>query len=285
MPDLAFLGLGLIGRGMVEAAAGRGLSVCAWNRSPAKAEGLDTLGVTVCPSAAEAVAGAPRVHLALHDDAAVDAVLAAITPALRPGAVVVDHTTTTVAGTAARAARCEALGVAFLHAPIFMSPANARAARGIMMAAGPKARFEAVQPALAAMTGDLWYLGERPDLAAVYKLCGNAMLFAIAGGLSDVFALAGAAGVPAPEIITLFDRFNAGMGIQVRGKKMAADDFSPSFLLQTAHKDLRAMVELAGPEVLCLLPGVGERMEAALRDGHAQDDYGIIGAPAYTGRG
>ena len=45
------------------------------------------------------------------------------------------------------------------------------------------------------MTGEVWYLGERPDLAAAYKLFGNCMLFAISGGLADVIAMARANGI------------------------------------------------------------------------------------------
>jgi len=41
------------------------------------------------------------------------------------------------------------------------------------------------------------YFGERPDLAAVYKLCGNAFIIGIAAVVADVFAVAaGAASRP-----------------------------------------------------------------------------------------
>ena len=42
-----------------------------------------------------------------------------------------------------------------------------------MLCAGPKERFARVEGALQAMTGKLWFV-ERPDLAAAYKLFGNA---------------------------------------------------------------------------------------------------------------
>ena len=58
--------------------------------------------------------------------------------------------------------------------------AAARNAQGSMMVAGPRALYDDVKAELAKMTGRLEYLGERPDIAAVNKLFGNAMILGIA---------------------------------------------------------------------------------------------------------
>jgi prephenate dehydrogenase len=152
MANVAFLGTGLIGSGLAEVAAKRGDRVTAWNRLPEKARALESHGVRVAATAEEAARGADRVHLALTDDAAVDAVLEACKDALR-SALVVDHSTTSPAGTAARAKRLAARGVRFLHMPVFMSPAMCREASGIMLCAGVRAVFDAAAPELRAMTG------------------------------------------------------------------------------------------------------------------------------------
>src|SRR6476469_2691937 len=112
---------------------------------------------------AEAVRGASRVHITLSDDAAVDAVLEACGDDLAraPGTLVVDHTTTSPEGTVRRAAQLARAGVAFLHAPVFMSPDNARSGKGMMLVAGPEARVAEARPFLAAMTGEVWHVGER----------------------------------------------------------------------------------------------------------------------------
>src|SRR5262249_14997025 len=153
------------------------------------------------PDAGDAVAAAEHVHLALTDDPVVDAILAEVTPRLQPGAIVIDHSTTSPAATADRAARLSAASVRFLHAPVFMSPQMCREGKGMMMVSGPPPVFEAVRDALAGMTGDLWYLGERPDLAAAFKLFGNSMLFAINAGLTDVLAMAANLQVPGEEAV------------------------------------------------------------------------------------
>ena len=63
-----FLGTGLIGAALAEAACRRGDDVVVWNRTREKAEALEAFGATVATSTEEAVAGATRVHLALTSD-------------------------------------------------------------------------------------------------------------------------------------------------------------------------------------------------------------------------
>src|SRR5260221_3715914 len=163
---IAFLGTGLIGAGMIAAARARGEDVAIWNRSSEKARPLAELGARVAESVEDAVRGAERVHLALTDDGPVDEVLSRALPAMGASAIAIDHSTTAPKRTSERAARLAAEGRAFLHAPVFMSPQMCRESKGMMLCAGPAAVHARVEAALKAMTGDLWYLGERADLAA-----------------------------------------------------------------------------------------------------------------------
>ncbi|MFM8910740.1 MAG: NAD(P)-dependent oxidoreductase, partial [Gemmatimonadota bacterium] len=170
---IAFLGTGRLGAGFVEAALGRGESVHVWNRTRTKAEPLAALGATVYDTPAEAVRGVSRVHLVLQDDASVDAVIEALRPGLGADVTIVDHTTTRPDLTASRAARLSAAGVRYLHCPVFIGPPGARKAEGVMLACGPRAWFDAVHPALTRQASRIEYLGERPDIAAAFKLAGN----------------------------------------------------------------------------------------------------------------
>src|SRR5690606_10096675 len=160
-----FLGTGWIGGALAEAAAKRGLAPRVWNRSPDKARALTAHGAIFCESPAEAAREAERIHVTLSDDSAVDDVLARAggPPA---GKIVIDHTTASPHGTAKRMERLRANGVEFLHAPVFMSPAMARQAKGSMLVSGPRATFERVKAELEQMTGSVEYYGERPELAA-----------------------------------------------------------------------------------------------------------------------
>jgi 3-hydroxyisobutyrate dehydrogenase len=279
MNNVAFLGTGLLGGAMAERMLAQGDSVTVWNRTASKMQALQTSGAVVAHTAADAVTAADHVHLAFTDDAVVDAILAEVTPRLRRDAIVMDHSTTSPVATKARAARFAQAGVRFLHTPVFMSPQMCREGKGLIMVSGPSTIFDAVQPALARMSGDVWYLGERTDLAAAYKLFGNSMLFAINAGLTDVLAMAKNLGVAGNEAIALFSRFNTSMAIPMRGQKMAAGDFSASFELAMARKDAKLMIESAGQVPLIVLPALAARMDEMIAAGHGKDDFAAIAAP------
>ena len=180
----------------------------------------------------------------------VDAVIAAALPGLEPGAVLLDHTTTLPVLTAARSARLAAQGVAYLHCPVFMGPAAARNAQGSMMVAGPKALFDRVQAALAAMTTRLEYMGERTDLAAANKLFGNAMILSVSAAMADILTLAQASDVDAQDAAKLLGMLDLNAMVAGRGVNMAKGNFEPSFELDMARKDVRLMLETAGARPL-----------------------------------
>jgi len=277
MPSIAFLGTGLLGGAFVEAALGRGETVTVWNRTAAKAVPLASRGARVAATPADAVRGVSRVHLVLQDDDSVEAVIAALRPGLGRDVPIPDHTTTQPARTAVRASRLAAEGVRYLHCPVFIGPAMARQAQGTIMVSGPRAWFDAVQPALASQAARVEYLGERPDAAAVYKLCGNTLIVGISGTVADMLAVARGGGLSPDDALRLFDFFDPSRIIGVRGRNMAAADFTPSFELTMARKDVRLMLETAATQPLAVLPGLAARMDALIADGEGARDLAVLG--------
>jgi len=271
----AYLGTGLIGGGLAQAAAGRGDEVIAWNRTLEKAEALEPFGVTVAESAAKAVEGVSRVHLALTSDPAVNAVLESVKDALAKGAIVIDHSTTSPEGTLKRAEAMEAASVRYLHVPVFMSPEACKAATGIMMVAGSKAFYEEVRDELEQMTGQVRYCGEKKDAAATLKLVGNCLLLSMVGGLSDAFAVAKARGVSASDALGLFEAFDPRFVLKGRGSKMAQGDFETLWTLRMARKDLSLMMDTAG-DALAVLPGLGARMDQLIAEGEESKDVAVL---------
>ncbi len=283
MANIAFLGTGLLGAALAEAAAKRGDTVSAWNRTFEKARALVPLGIKAAATPAEAVQGATRVHLVLKDDAVVDDVIAAARPMLAPGAILLDHTTTQPALTAARAARLAEQGLAYLHCPVFMGPPAARNAQGSMMVAGPRALFDRVQTELAVMTTRLEYMGERADLAAVNKLFGNAMIIGVSAMMADILTMAQASGVDPQSAVKLLGMLDLNAMVAGRGGNMAKGNFAASFELTMARKDVRLMLETAGDRPLAALPAIAARMDQLIAQGHGALDASALGIDAVRG--
>ena len=284
MSTIAFLGTGLLGAAFAQAAAQRGDTVTAWNRSPDKVHALAQFGVIAAASPAQAVQRASRVHLVLKDDAVVEEVLTAARAGLLPDAIIIDHSTTLPALTVARAERLLAEGVNYLHCPVFMGPPAARQAQGTMMVAGAKALFERVQPELARMTGRLDYMGERADLAAVNKLFGNAMILGVSALMADILTMAQASDVSGEDAIKLLGFLDLNAMVAGRGLNMAKGNFTPSFELTMARKDVRLMLETAGDRPLAVLPLVASRMDQLIAAGHGFDDCCVLGIDAVQRR-
>ncbi|HUR27097.1 MAG TPA: NAD(P)-dependent oxidoreductase [Planctomycetota bacterium] len=272
---IAILGTGLLGSNFARALIAKGETVHVWNRSPERAKALEAEGARAFTEAADAVRGADRTHLAVSDDAAVDSVISAASFA--PGALVIDHTTTSTAGARERTARPD---ITYVHAPVFMGPQNARESTGLMLVSGARDRVERVTPLLAPMTGKLIDLGERVDSAAAFKLLGNTFLMGFTAAIADMIGLGKAMNVSPADAISLFDHFNPGAIIGARAKRIASGEYGdPSWELAMARKDARlvqAEVDRAGLALL-LIPAIAKQMDTMIERGHGHEDWTVIG--------
>ncbi len=282
MSKLAVLGTGLLGSGVVENLLAKGHSVRVWNRSRDKLAPLVAKGATPGADPKDTIAGCDRVHLVLAEDDAVDAVMAALRPGLAELVPVLDHSTNLPARVAQRSRRMHEAGVSYLHAPVFMSPQNAREGSGLMLVAGSTALVHPLLAPLSEMTGKVWHCGERPDLAAFHKLSGNAVLMAMAGVMGDLLAMGRASGVDAADVLALFDVFKPGGALPFIGQRVVkAGEGPPSFELKMARKDLRLMTETAGrDQSLTVLPALAAAMDRALAAGLGEKDFAVFSRPS-----
>ena len=276
---IAFFGMGLLGSNFVRALRRHGETVHVWNRTADKARLLVDDGAKAFDDPALAARGATRVHLTLSDDASVDEVLERARPGIDRSATIIDHTTTSPPGTAARMRRWTEQGIGFLHAPVFMGPQNALQGSGFMVVSGDRSRYDALAHELTKMTGKLIYAGPDPARAAAIKLLGNSFLMSLTVGLRDMFALAKAFGVPPAESAKIFDWFNPAATVGARAKRMLEGDFQhPSWELGMARKDARLMLEEAERQglELALLPALAAEMDRWIAKGYGKDDWTVI---------
>jgi 3-hydroxyisobutyrate dehydrogenase-like beta-hydroxyacid dehydrogenase len=130
------------------------------------------------------------------------------------------------------------------------------------------------------MTGRLEYVGERPDLAAVNKLFGNAMIIGIAAVMADILTMAQASGVAAEDAIKLLGLLDLNAMVAGRGMNMAKGNFAAAFELNMARKDVRLMLETAGDRPMAALPAVAVRMDQLIASGHGAKDACVMAIDA-----
>jgi 3-hydroxyisobutyrate dehydrogenase len=275
----AFLGTGLLGANFTRALLKKGEQVQVWNRTPEKAKSLEIYGAKAFDKVEEAVKTADRIHLTLSDDAAVDEVLDKARMGLSPGAIIIDHTTTSVPGAAKRSVYWKQKGFTYIHAPVFMGPPNALESTGTMLVSGDQHTIKTLEAELSAMTGKLWNLGEQPQKAAAIKLLGNLFHIGLTGSIADLLTLAGTLQVAASELSSLLEILNPAVVAQGRLKKITSNTFDqPSWELSMARKDARLMIEQAGSagKTLTVVPAVAAKMDLWLAKGRAKEDWTIF---------
>lgn len=280
---IAFLGMGLLGANFTKALRRKGEQVQVWNRTASKAKALEADGAQAFENVADAVKGAAVIHVTLKDDATVDSVLATASAGFQPGAVIVDHTTTSAAGAIARTQAWKEKGFTYLHAPVFMGPSNALDSTGFMLVSGNQEVIKKMEPALAKMTGKVVNFGPEEGKAAAMKLIGNLFLVTFTAGITDTLALGKALHVTPEDILRLFDNWNPAGMLPARLKRIASGNYDqPSWELDMARKDTSLFLqtaETAGVQ-LNVIPAVAKLMDRFIADGKGGKDWTVIGEGA-----
>lgn len=257
----------------------KGQQVNVWNRTFAKAKALETFGAKACENILDAVKNAERIHITLPDDKVVDEILEKAKSNLKPGCIIIDHSTTSTKGAEKRTEYWKKQGFTYLHAPVFMGPQNALESTGYMLVSGNQDVIQKLEPVLQSMTGKLINFGTETSRAAGVKLMGNSFLLFLTAGLSDTLALAKSMNIPPSELVKLFDNWNPGAMAPARLKRIIAGDFeNPSWELNMARKDVRLMIEEAQTvnQHLATIPAIANEMDKWIAKGYGSSDWTII---------
>ncbi|HEY3429513.1 MAG TPA: NAD(P)-dependent oxidoreductase [Cyclobacteriaceae bacterium] len=275
----AFLGMGLLGSNFVKAMLKKGETVQVWNRTASKAKALEQHGAKAFAQVEEAVEAADVIHLTLKDDVTVDEVLERAAKGLKPGAIMIDHTTTSVEGAKRRTAHWKQKGFTYLHAPVFMGPQNALESTGVILVSGDQSVIQKSEAILAGMTGKVMNFGNEEGKAAGIKLSGNLFLLSLTAGLADALALAKVHGIPSADLQQLFNNWNPGAAVPARLKRITDAQFNePSWELDMARKDAGLMLSAAqeGGINLTIVPAIAAVMDEWIAKGHSKSDWCVI---------
>lgn len=195
--EIAFIGLGTMGLGIVPRLIAAGHTVTGWNRTPEKAESLLQAGMRWADSPRAAAGQSEIVFSIVTDAAAVRAVALGdegIISGLRPGGIYLDMSTIAPQASRALAAEFAKAGLAMLDAPISGSPVTLAAGNASIMVGGDKAAFERVQPVLLAIGPKVTYIGAS-GLAVQMKIAINLILMVEVIAFGEGVALAEKGGV------------------------------------------------------------------------------------------
>jgi len=244
MSTIAFLGTGLMGRPMAARLAQAGYAVRAWNRTFAKAEALRGSGAEPVAGLAQAAGGAQVVISMLEAGPVVGEVIAAALPALDPGLLWIDMSSTRHDEALAFHARLAARGCRFMDAPVSGGVGGAEAGQLAIMAGGEQADFDQVVNILEAM-GRPQRVGPVGS-GQVAKLCNQLIVGATLNVVAEALLLAQAAGAdPAAVREAIRGGFAGSRILEVHGQRMLERNFVPGGQVKSQLKDLRNVLAAA----------------------------------------
>ena len=264
MQRIGFIGMGLMGRPMVRRLMMAGFSVQVWNRSKEKARELLDAGAAWCDTPANLARAVDVVITMVTDSAASEEVICGqdgVLAGAHPGLVLIDMGSIAPEMSRAIASKAGARGVTMLDAPVTGNPKVASEGKLGIMAAGPKASYDACLPLFAAMGVKIIHVGEANGLGTTLKLINNLIMGVAIEAVAEALVLAGKAGIDPAKVVEITSVGGARTGaMETRGPRMILHDFSPHFSANNMYKDLSQAMKLA-EEVGAFLPAAGISLE------------------------
>ncbi|MGU3402986.1 L-threonate dehydrogenase [Methylobacterium brachiatum] len=248
----AVIGLGSMGSGMAGSLLRAGFSVAACDVNPEAVARFQKAGGIAATDPAQAASGADVVVSVVVNAAQTEAVLFGengAAAAMPEGAVFVSSATMDPAVARALAARLEATGRHYLDAP--MSGGAARAADGglTFLASGSPAAFAKARPALDAMAGTLYELGDEAGQGAAFKMINQLLAGVHIAAACEAMSFAAKQGLDLTRVYEVITK-SAGNSwmFENRVPHILDADYAPKSAVDIFVKDLGIVQDMARAE-------------------------------------
>jgi 3-hydroxyisobutyrate dehydrogenase-like beta-hydroxyacid dehydrogenase len=251
-PVIGFVGLGLMGTGIVKRLLASGYTVIGLDIDPEREAQARAFGATTADSLAQLAAEADIIHTCVSTPTAVAEI------ADGPGGltslaemrtrILVDHSTTDIPTTRRIAAAiAEKSGLAFIDAPVSGGPAAAEGGTLAIMAGGDAEAIAEVRPVMETV-GRFTHMGPTTAGQAT-KLVNQTLVLTNYCVIAEALRLAEAYGVDAAKIPHALETGHAGSNLlPILFERMIARDWTPLGHARTVLKDLEMLSEAARQE-------------------------------------
>ena len=238
--DIGWIGLGRMGEAMAARLVNAGHRLSVWNRTASKADPLAQIG-------AEAVTDKPAMaHCATvftmvsTTDDLKDILFGkqgVLSGKARPKRVV-DMSSISDTGSAEIRKALTESGIAYLSAPVSGNARVAKAGKLLVVASGPRAEYDTVEPLLKALGRAAMYVGEG-ELSRIWKIAHNTMFGVIIHSLCEITLLAEKAGIPRHVFLaSINDSVLGSMYTRYKTPALVNLDFTTTFTPKLLLKDL-----------------------------------------------
>jgi 2-hydroxy-3-oxopropionate reductase len=279
--NIGFIGPGIMGRPMALNLKKAGHDLFVYGRRPESVAPLMEAGCTACASPAEAASRADVTIVIVSDTPDVEAVLFGydcVADGAKAGSVVIDMSTISPTATQEFAHKLAARGIDMLDAPVSGGEIGAINATLSIMVGGKPAVFERMKPVLEAMGKNIVLVGDH-GAGQVAKACNQIVVAVTIEAVAEALVFARKNGVdPARVRDALMGGFAGSRILEVHGKRMLDNDYTPGFKTKLHQKDLNIVMETA-KQLGLALPGAGlvmQHLNALMGTGSGEFDSSAV---------
>ncbi|MUL18149.1 NAD(P)-dependent oxidoreductase [Aliivibrio fischeri] len=240
--NVSFIGLGVMGYPMARHLQNAGYSTTVYNRTEAKAKqwAAEYKGQSAS-TPREASEGSDIVFVCVGNDDDVRSVIYGddgILAGLKPGAILVDNTTTSATLAIELAKACEAQGNQFIDAPVSGGQAGAENGVLTVMCGGNEDAFDTAKPVIQSFAKSITLLGENGQ-GQRCKMANQICIAGVLKGLSEALILAEKSNLDIDLVVETLKHGAAGSWqMENRASTMAQDKFDFGFAIDWMRKDL-----------------------------------------------
>lgn len=275
-----FLGLGAMGAPMAHHLYAAGFLRSVYNRTPERADqfGQDHPGILIAKSPEVLASEVDVVFLCVSADNDVLEQIGAMSPALRPGHIVIDCSTVSRM-TAIEAARLLALsGTDFFDAPVTGGVEGARLGLLSVMIGGCHTKLPLIEPLLATFSSRQTHMGEVGSGQAA-----KAVNQVMCAGINEAVTEALAFGVGLElDIERVMEAIRGGAAgnwfLDKRGSSMTQHRFEPGFKVELHQKDLKICLAMAEAihQDLPMTQTASNHYARLINEGHGSEDISSL---------
>ena len=255
--NIAFIGLGLMGRPMALNLEKAGAVLTVNTRNPETLNAFEDLGIATSGTPADAAVDADIVIICVADTNALENVLLGedgIVDGMEEGTIVIDMGTTAIDATRRFAEAVEDAGGSWIDAPVSGGTHGAETGTLSIMVGADAEDFDRVRRVFDVLGARVTHVGD-VGAGQIAKAANQMIVGITIGAVAEAFSMADEAGVDIAKMRSaLTGGFADSAILQKHGERMIERNFEPGGKVVTQRKDLYQALEFSEGELGLELP-------------------------------
>lgn len=279
--EIGYIGLGIMGKAMVENLAKAGHRVNVYARRQASIDALETDNIQAFTSPKSLAEQSSIIISCVSDTPDVEQVLIGeqgVIHGLKADSLVIDMSTISPEATIEMYQQFRQAGGSLLDAPVSGGEVGAIAATLSIMVGGDKKDFDRARPIFECLGKNIIHVGES-GAGQVAKACNNLVAAETMVAISEAYLLAQSCNVdPGKVREALLGGFAYSRVLELHGQRVLDNDYKPGFKTKLHAKDLRIALKSADAHAI-KIPGAelcSQYLEDLIKQGDGELDSASI---------